>query len=53
MAFLHAVAHIEFTAILLAWDMAYRFRDLPEAFTREWLGVAMIGGGVLLMALKR
>lgn len=40
-AFLHAVAHIEFTAILLAWDMAYRFRDLPETFTREWLGVAI------------
>jgi len=39
-AFLHAVAHIEFTAILLAWDMAYRFAGLPEAFTRDWVGVA-------------
>ena len=40
-AFLHAVAHIEFTAILLAWDMAYRFRDLPEDFQRDWLRVAI------------
>lgn len=40
-AFLHAVAHIEFTAILLAWDIAYRFRGLPDAFYRDWLGVAI------------
>ena len=40
-AFLHAVAHIEFTAILLAWDMAYRFRGLPEQFMLDWLGVAI------------
>mgnify|MGYP006266125767 CR=1 FL=1 len=41
MAFLHAVAHIEFTAIVLAWDMAYRFREMPEDFLRSWLGVAI------------
>ncbi len=40
-AFLHAVAHIEFTAILLAWDMAYRFRGLPDEFYCDWLGVAV------------
>jgi uncharacterized ferritin-like protein (DUF455 family) len=40
-AFLHAVAHIEFTAILLATDMAYRFRGLPDEFYRDWLGVAV------------
>ena len=39
-AFLHAVAHIEFTAILLAWDLAYRFAGLPEAFYRDWVSVA-------------
>ena len=39
-AFLHAVAHIEFTAILLAWDMAYRFPGLPDTFYRDWVGVA-------------
>lgn len=40
-AFLHAVAHIEFTAILLACDMAYRFRGLPDDFYRDWLGIAI------------
>jgi uncharacterized ferritin-like protein (DUF455 family) len=39
-ALLHAVAHIEFTAIQLAWDLLYRFRGLPMQFYRDWLGVA-------------
>ncbi|HHH42784.1 MAG TPA: ferritin-like domain-containing protein, partial [Gammaproteobacteria bacterium] len=37
---LHALAHIEFNAINLAWDAVYRFRGLPEAFYRDWAGVA-------------
>jgi uncharacterized ferritin-like protein (DUF455 family) len=37
---LHALAHIEFNAINLAWDAVYRFRDMPEAFYRDWAGVA-------------
>jgi uncharacterized ferritin-like protein (DUF455 family) len=40
-AFLHALAHIEFTAIQLAWDMAYRFRGMPADFYRDWLQVAI------------
>lgn len=40
LALLHAVAHIEFTAIHLAWDILYRFRDTPEQFRRDWLRVA-------------
>ncbi|MGZ5001230.1 MAG: ferritin-like domain-containing protein [Methylomonas sp.] len=39
-AFFHALAHIEFMAIYLAWDIVYRFRDLPEDFYRDWLIVA-------------
>lgn len=39
-ALLHAVAHIEFSAIQLAWDHLYRFRGLPEAYYRDWLRVA-------------
>src|SRR4249920_1872101 len=39
-AFLHAIAHIEFNAINLAWDAAYRFRDMPAEFYRDWIGVA-------------
>lgn len=40
MALLHAIAHIEFNAINLAWDAIYRFRDLPEQFYQDWLQVA-------------
>ena len=39
-ALLHAIAHIEFTAILLAWDIIYRFRSLPPEFYTDWLKVA-------------
>lgn len=39
-ALLHAVAHIEFSAIQLAWDHLYRFRGLPEGYYRDWLRVA-------------
>ncbi|MGY6276518.1 ferritin-like domain-containing protein [Methylomonas sp. MgM2] len=39
-AFFHALAHIEFMAIYLAWDILYRFRDLPEQFYRDWLRIA-------------
>lgn len=39
-AFFHALAHIEFMAIYLAWDIVYRFRGLPEAFYRDWLRIA-------------
>ncbi len=40
-ALLHAVAHIEFTAIALALDMAYRFRSLGPHFCRDWCVVAL------------
>jgi uncharacterized ferritin-like protein (DUF455 family) len=39
-AFLHAIAHIEFNAIDLAWDAVYRFRGMPEAFYADWVEVA-------------
>ncbi len=39
-AFFHALAHIEFVAIYLAWDIIYRFRGLPEDFYRDWLRIA-------------
>ena len=38
--FMHAIAHIEFNAINLALDAAYRFRDMPTEFTQDWLSVA-------------
>jgi len=39
-AFVHAIAHIEFNAVNLAWDAVYRFRDMPDAFYADWVGVA-------------
>lgn len=37
---LHALAHIEFNAINLALDIAWRFAGLPDAFYRQWMAVA-------------
>ncbi len=39
-ALIHAVAHIEFNAINLAWDAVYRFRAMPRDFCADWIGVA-------------
>jgi len=39
-AMIHALCHIEFTAINLALDAAWRFRDLPDAYLGDWLRVA-------------
>jgi uncharacterized ferritin-like protein (DUF455 family) len=39
-AFFHAIAHVEFMAIYLAWDIVYRFRGMPVAFYQDWLRVA-------------
>jgi uncharacterized ferritin-like protein (DUF455 family) len=40
-ALIHAVAHIEFNAIDLAWDAVARFRGLPVDYYRDWVGVAV------------
>ncbi len=37
---LHAIAHIEYSAIDLALDHAYRFAGMPRAFYDDWLSVA-------------
>lgn len=39
-SFIHAIAHIEFNAIKLALDIAYRFRGMPEQFYADWVYVA-------------
>lgn len=40
LAFMHAVAHIEFNAINLACDAVYRFRRMPVEYYGDWLSVA-------------
>ena len=39
-ALLHAIAHIEFNAINLALDAAWRFTGMPPAYYGDWLRVA-------------
>jgi uncharacterized ferritin-like protein (DUF455 family) len=40
-ALIHALAHIEFNAINLAWDAVCRFSRLPKAFYGDWIQVAL------------
>jgi len=40
-ALVHAVAHIEFNAINLAWDAVARFRGLPREYYADWVDVAV------------
>lgn len=37
---IHAIAHIEYSAIDLALDGAYRFSDMPRSYYDDWLEVA-------------
>jgi len=39
-ALIHSICHIEFNAINLALDAAWRFDGMPEDFYRDWLRVA-------------
>ncbi len=39
-ALYHALTHIEFNAINLAWDAVYRFREMPRQFYEDWMRVA-------------
>ena len=37
---IHALAHIELTAVNLAWDSVYRYRGLPNDYYRDWVQCA-------------
>jgi uncharacterized ferritin-like protein (DUF455 family) len=39
-ALVHAIAHIEFNAINLAWDAVHRFRGMPADYYTDWVTVA-------------
>ena len=39
-ALLHAVTHIEFNAINLAFDAIWRFAGMPDAYYLDWLSIA-------------
>lgn len=40
LALIHAIAHIEFNAVNLAWDAVQRFPGLPAQFYADWIRVA-------------
>lgn len=40
-ALLHSITHIEFNAINLALDAVWRFANMPEAYYRDWMQVAL------------
>lgn len=40
LALIHAIAHIEFNAINLAWDAVQRFPELPAEYYGDWVRVA-------------
>ncbi|MEW8395451.1 MAG: ferritin-like domain-containing protein [Candidatus Thiodiazotropha sp.] len=40
LALIHAIAHIEFNAINLAWDAVMRFPDMPRSYYDDWVQVA-------------
>jgi uncharacterized ferritin-like protein (DUF455 family) len=37
---IHAIVHIEYSAIDLAFDACYRFRNMPMEFYKDWIEVA-------------
>jgi uncharacterized ferritin-like protein (DUF455 family) len=37
---IHALTHIELTAVNLAWDSIYRYRGMPKAYYRDWIEAA-------------
>ncbi len=37
---IHALAHIELTAVNLAWDSVYRYRHLPKEYYNDWVKTA-------------
>ncbi len=40
LALVHAICHIEFNAMNLGLDAAYRFRNMPLQFYKDWISVA-------------
>ena len=52
-AMIHAMAHIELTAINLAWDSVYRYRDMPKAYYDDWVQCANEEAGHFEMLRKR
>lgn len=40
-ALIHALTHIELTAVDLAWDTIYRYRSMPQEYYDDWIHTAV------------
>ncbi len=52
-ALIHSLAHIELTAINLAWDSVYRYRDMPKEYYNDWVACAAEEAGHFIMLRDR
>lgn len=52
-ALIHSLAHIELTAINLAWDSIYRYRDMPKEYYNDWVECAAEEAGHFVMLRDR
>ncbi|OMH29191.1 hypothetical protein BGP75_20150 [Motiliproteus sp. MSK22-1] len=52
-ALIHSLAHIELTAINLAWDTIYRYRDMPKEYYDDWVKCANEEAGHFILLRDR
>ena len=52
-ALIHSLAHIELTAVNLAWDAVYRYRDMPIEYYQDWVQCATEEAGHFRMLRQR
>lgn len=52
-ALIHALTHIELTAVNLAWDSIYRYRDMPKEYYDDWVQCAYEEAGHFISLRER
>jgi len=52
-ALIHALTHIELTAVNLAWDSIYRYRGMPKDYYDDWVQCAKEEAGHFIMLRNR
>jgi len=51
-ALLHALAHIEMTAVNLSWDSICRYPGMPKSYYQDWINTALDEGRHFLLLQK-
>lgn len=52
-ALIHSLTHIELTAVNLAWDVVYRYREMPKAYYDDWVQCAKEEAGHFILLRQR